>query len=196
MIQILSGAILETMNDTTITPAAALSFWFDESSPKQWFAKDDAFDAAIRTRFAALHACAAQGELWRWRTDAPGRLAEIIVLDQFSRNLHRDSPVAFAQDAMALVLAQELVAQGLDMKLPVVHRAFAYLPYMHSESLAVQQESLRLYVALAQPGNLAFARQHEAIIRRFGRYPHRNTALGRESSAEELAFLRQPGSSF
>lgn len=184
------------MNDTTITPAAVLAFWFDESGPTQWFAKDDAFDAAIRARFAALHMRAVQGELWRWRADATGRLAEIIVLDQFSRNLHRDSPAAFAHDAMALALAQELVAQGLDMQLPVVCRAFAYLPYMHSESLAVQQESLRLYIALAQPGNLDFARQHEAIIRRFGRYPHRNAALGRESSAEEIAFLRQPGSSF
>lgn len=184
------------MNDTTITPATVLAFWFDESSPAQWFARDDAFDAAIRARFAPLHACAVQGELWRWRADAAGRLAEIIVLDQFSRNLHRGSPAAFAHDAMALVLAQELVAQGLDMKLPVVRRAFAYLPWMHSESLAVQQESLRLYVALAQPGSLDFARQHEAIIRRFGRYPHRNAALGRESSAEEIAFLRQAGSSF
>ena len=184
------------MNDTTITPAAVLSFWFDESSPKQWFAKDDAFDAAIRTRFAALHAAAALGELWRWRVDAPGRLAEIIVLDQFSRNLHRGSAAAFTQDAVALVLAQELVAQRLDTALPVVQRAFAYLPFMHSESAVVQQESLRLYTALAQPANLKFAHLHADIIRRFGRYPHRNAALGRESSAEEIAFLQQPGSSF
>ena len=184
------------MNDTTITPATVLAFWFDESSPAQWFAKDDAFDAAIAARFAPLHAAAALGELWRWRVDAPGRLAEIIVLDQFSRNLHRGSAAAFAQDAMALVLAQELIAQGLDMHLPVVQRAFAYLPYMHSESLAVQQESLRLYEALAQPGNLDFAHKHEAIVRRFGRYPHRNAALGRASAPEELVFLQQPGSSF
>lgn len=184
------------MNDTTITAAQVLAFWFDESSPKQWFARDDAFDAAIRARFAPLHAAAARGELWRWRADAPGRLAEIIVLDQFSRNLHRGSGLAFAQDTVALVLAQELVAQGLDQHLPAVQRAFAYLPYMHSESLAVQQESLRLYVALAAPENLRFARAHAEIIERFGRYPHRNAALGRASTPEEQAFLQQPGSAF
>lgn len=184
------------MNDTTITAAAVLAFWFDESSPKQWFARDDAFDAAIRARFAPLHAAAARGELWRWRADAPGRLAEIIVLDQFSRNLHRGGGQAFAQDTVALVLAQELVAQGLDQRLPAVQRAFAYLPYMHSESLLVQQESLRLYVALGAPDNLDFARRHEAIIARFGRYPHRNAALGRASTPEEQAFLQQPGSAF
>ena len=184
------------MNDTTPTAANVLAFWFEQSTPQQWFAKDDAFDAAIRARFAALNEAAARGELWRWRVDAPGRLAEIIVLDQFSRNLHRGSARAFAQDTTALVLAQELVAQGLDMRLPVAQRAFAYLPYMHSESAVVQQESLRLYTALAQPGNLHFAHQHADIVARFGRYPHRNAALGRASTAEELAFLQQPGSAF
>ena len=99
------------------TAADVLRFWFDEATPQQWFAKDAAFDAAIRTRFAALHAQAAQGELWHWRGDAQGRLAEILVLDQFSRNLHRDTPAAFAQDGMALVLAQEALAQGLDAQL-------------------------------------------------------------------------------
>jgi len=184
------------MNEMTITAASVLAFWFDESTPQQWFARDDAFDAAIRARFAALHQAAARGELWRWRVDAPGRLAEIIVLDQFSRNLHRGGAGAFAQDAMALVLAQELVARGLDGRLPVAQRAFAYLPYMHSESAVVQQESLRLYTQLAQPVNLDFARRHADIVTRFGRYPHRNAALGRASTPEEIAFLRQPGSSF
>lgn len=184
------------MDDTTNAVGRVLAFWFDESTPGQWFAHDEAFDAAIRARFAALHEAAARGELWRWRVDAPGRLAEIIVLDQFSRNLHRGSGLAFAHDAMALVLAQELVAQGLDMRLPVVQRAFAYLPWMHSESGVVQQESLRLYTALAQPVNLHFAHQHADIIARFGRYPHRNAALGRASTPEEIEFLRQPGSSF
>lgn len=184
------------MNDTTTTAATVLAFWFEESSPAQWFARDDGFDAAIRARFAAVHAAATRGELWRWRVDAPGRLAEIIVLDQFSRNLHRGSGAAFAQDTVALVLAQELVAQALDIRLPVAQRGFAYLPYMHSESLAVQHESILLYEALAQPGNLDFAYQHRDIVARFGRYPHRNAALGRESTAEEIAFLKQPGSSF
>ena len=176
--------------------AEVLHFWFSESTPQQWFAKDDGFDATIRTRFAPLHASAARAELWSWRTDAAGRLAELIVLDQFSRNMLRGSAGAFAQDTMTLVLAQELVAQGLDAQLPPVQRGFAYLPFMHSESLPVQQESLRLYTALGAPVSLDFARQHEAIIRRFGRYPHRNAALGRASTPEEWAFLQEPGSSF
>ena len=187
--------------DTSLPPIAAtaaevLRFWFDESTPRQWFAKDDAFDTAIRTRFAPLHAQAAQGELWHWRTDAPGRLAEVIVLDQFSRNLHRGAPAAFAQDGMALALAQEAVAQSLDAQLPPQRRAFLYMPYMHSESLRVQQESLRLFTALGAAESLDYAHQHEAIIARFHRYPHRNAALGRASTPEERDFLQQPGSAF
>ena len=178
------------------TAADVLRFWFDEATPQQWFAKDAAFDAAIRTRFAALHAQAAQGELWHWRGDAQGRLAEILVLDQFSRNLHRDTPAAFAQDGMALVLAQEALAQGLDAQLEPAQRAFLYMPYMHSESPRVQEESVRLFTALGNPGSLHFAHAHRDIIARFGRYPHRNAALGRASTADELAFLQQPGSSF
>lgn len=179
-----------------MTAQDVLHFWFDQSTPQQWFAKDAAFDAAIRARFGALHARAAQAELWHWRGDAAGRLAEILVLDQFSRNLHRGAAAAFAQDGMALVLAQEAVARGLDAGLSTDQRAFLYLPYMHSESLAVQQESLRLFTALGHPVNLDFAQRHAAIIARFGRYPHRNAALGRASSAEEAAFLLQPGSAF
>ena len=180
----------------TATPAEVLRFWFEDSTPAQWFAKDDGFDAAIRERFGALHACAAQAELWHWRGDAPGRLAEVIVLDQFSRNLHRGAPAAFAQDGMALALAQEAVAQGLDAQLPPTRRAFLYMPYMHSESPREQQESLRLFTVLGNPVNLDFAQRHEAIVARFGRYPHRNAVLGRASTAQELAFLQQPGSAF
>ena len=178
------------------TAADVLRFWFDEATPQQWFAKDTAFDAAIRTRFAALHAQAAQGELWHWRGDAQGRLAEILVLDQFSRNLHRGTPAAFAQDGMALVLAQELVASGQDRALPPAQRAFAYMPYMHSESAAIHAQSVQLFAQPGLEGNLRFALQHQAIIERFGRYPHRNAVLGRASSDEELAFLREPGSAF
>jgi uncharacterized protein (DUF924 family) len=119
-----------------------------------------------------------------------------MVLDQFSRNIHRDTAAAFANDALALALAQEAVARGSDRELPVPHRAFLYLPWMHSESPTIHEEALRLF---AQPGlehNLEFERQHKAIIDRFGRYPHRNEALGRASTQEELAFLREPGSSF
>ncbi|MDA8444226.1 DUF924 family protein [Paracidovorax valerianellae] len=184
---------------TTALPDAAcsvLSFWFEDSTPQQWFAKDDAFDAAIRQRFANLHHEAAQAQLWPWRTTPSGRLAEILVLDQFSRNLHRDSAQAFVCDGMALVLAQEAVAAQADAALPVDWRAFVYMPYMHSESLAVQDESVALFTRLGNPNNLDFAVRHRDIVARFGRFPHRNAVLGRASTAEETAFLREPGSAF
>lgn len=173
-----------------------LHFWFKELSEKQHFVKDPALDAAIGQRFGATLEAAARCELFGWRSTTQGRLAEIVVLDQFSRNLFRDTPRAFAQDPLALVLAQELVASGQDRALPQVQLAFAYMPYMHSESSVVQAESVRLF---AQPGledNLNFALRHQEIVLRFGRFPHRNSQFGRTSSAEELAFLSQPGSSF
>ena len=152
-----------------VSPETVLQFWFEELTARQHFAKDAALDAAIGTRFGITLEAAARCELFAWRATAPGRLAEILVLDQFSRNVYRDTPRAFAHDAMALVLAQELVAGGHDRALPPAQRAFAYM---------------------------AFALQHQAIIERFGRYPHRNAVLGRASSDEELAFLREPGSAF
>lgn len=173
-----------------------LSFWFNELSPQQHFAKDAALDAAIRTRFGATLEAAARGELAAWRATAAGRLAEIIVLDQFSRNVYRDTPRAFAQDTLALSLAQELVALKQDRNLPLAQRKFAYMPYMHSESALVHTQAVVLF---SQPGledTLRYELQHQAIIDRFGRYPHRNAILGRTSSAEELAFLSEPGSSF
>ncbi|MBO9677965.1 MAG: DUF924 domain-containing protein [Acidovorax sp.] len=173
-----------------------LHFWFTESTPAQWFAKDDAFDAKIRERYLSCHQAAALGEYWEWRATARGRLAEIIVLDQFSRNLFRGQAQAFAQDAVALVLAQEAVRQGLDGQLTPTERAFLYLPYMHSESRKVQAQSMALFAALGRPDNLRFAQAHQAIVERFDRYPHRNAALGRPSTPEEEAFLREPGSSF
>ncbi len=179
-----------------MTPQAILTFWFEELTPQQHFAKDAALDALIRERFGPTLDAAARGELHPWRSDVPGRLAEIIVLDQFSRNIHRDTPPAFAQDAQALTLAQELVALGLDAVLPMAQRVFAYMPYMHSESLPVHALALPLF---SQPGlenNLRFLRAHTAIIERFGRYPHRNAILGRSSSQQELVFLSQPGSGF
>ena len=124
------------------------------------------------------------------------RLAEIIVLDQFSRNMHRGTPSAFANDAMALVLAQEAVAAAADQALNATQRSFMYLPFMHSESKLIHQSAEALYRALGQDNNLQFELRHKAIVDRFGRYPHRNAVLGRESSAEEIAFLAQPGSSF
>jgi len=173
-----------------------LAFWFDALTPQQHFAKDAALDATIRDRFGATLEAAARAELFGWRESAAGRLAEILVLDQFSRNVYRDTPRAFAQDGMALVLAQTLVASGADRSLPVVQRAFAYLPYMHSESARVHQEAVALFSQLGLEDNLRFELRHQAIITRFGRYPHRNAILGRTSSPEELAFLSEPGSSF
>lgn len=173
-----------------------LKFWFEETKPKQYFEKEEAFDALIRQRFSEVHRAAAQCELYGWRTRPEGRLAEIIVLDQFSRNLFRDSPRAFACDGMALVLAQEAVSSGADRALPAKQCAFLYMPYMHSESSLVHREAERLF---SQPGleeNLKFERRHRAVIERFGRYPHRNAVLGRESTPEEKAFLAEPGSSF
>ena len=179
-----------------MTPQDILDFWFDELTDKQHFVKDAALDALIRSRFGTTLEAAARCELWAWRATAQGRLAEIVVLDQFSRNAYRDTPRAFAQDALELVLAQELVASGHDRGLPVAQRAFAYLPTMHSESAVVHMQAVALF---SQPGlenNLTFELRHKAIIDRFGRYPHRNAVLGRTSSAQELAFLSEPGSSF
>ncbi|QDL55031.1 DUF924 family protein [Rhodoferax aquaticus] len=177
-------------------PQPTLHFWFEELTPKQHFVKDAALDKTIRARFGATLEAAAKCELFAWRATAEGRLAEIIVLDQFSRNVYRDTPRAFAQDAQALVLAQELVASGQDQSLPIEQRKFAYMPYMHSESALVHTQAVTLF---SQPGledNLRFELQHKAIIDRFGRFPHRNTILGRTSTPEELAFLSEPGSSF
>ena len=181
---------------TTTDPAAVLHFWFDELSAAQHFAKDAALDAAIAQRFGPTLDAAARGELWGWRGSASGRLAEIVVLDQFSRNVWRDTPRAFAQDGMALVLAQELVASGQDGTLPPAQRAFAYMPYMHSESAAIHAQAVQLFAQPGLEGNLRFALQHQAIIERFGRYPHRNAVLGRVSTPQELSFLSEPGSSF
>ena len=171
---------------TLPAPDTVLHFWFKEASPKQHFSKDPAFDASIRDRFLTLHSLAF------WLLLA----ALVIVLDQFSRNLYRNDPRAFAQDGMALVLAQEAVRQGADLALEPAQRAFLYMPYMHSESARVQVESVRLFEASGLTGNIRFAHAHKRIIDRFGRYPHRNAALGRPSSAEEQAFLQEPGSAF
>ena len=177
-------------------PAAVLRFWFEEINRSLWFRKDADFDKLLAGRYGALHAQASLAELSAWRDAPAGRLAEIIVLDQFSRNLFRDSAKAFAQDGMALVLAQEAVRCGADAALSAQERVFLYMPYMHSESLAVHDAAVQLFTGNGIQGNLDFELKHKAIIERFGRYPHRNAILGRTSTAEELAFLSQPGSSF
>jgi uncharacterized protein (DUF924 family) len=173
-----------------------LHFWFQELTPAQQFAKDAALDDLIRSRFGHALVAAARCELWTWRATPAGRLAEIVVLDQFSRNVYRDTPAAFAQDPLALALAQELVASGHAQALPPTQRAFAYMPYMHSESLAIHDQALTLFGEPGLESNLGFEQRHRAIIERFGRYPHRNAVLGRTSTPAELAFLQEPGSSF
>lgn len=173
-----------------------LSFWFEELSPKEWFKKDDALDELISERFAECHRQAVRCELADWRDSAEGRLAEIIVLDQFSRNIYRDQPQAFATDALALALAQEGVRQGADKQLVSERKAFLYMPFMHSESAQIQAQSVRLFDQTGLEANHRFAVHHKEIIDRFGRYPHRNIILGRPSSEAEIAFLQTPGSSF
>jgi uncharacterized protein (DUF924 family) len=179
-----------------IHPDSIIHFWFTEVSNAQRFAKDEALDVLLRQRFEATLQAAIAGELFKWRQTVEGRLAEILVLDQFSRNIYRDTPAAFSQDAQALCLAQELVRLGLDQELPPAQLAFAYMPYMHSESLLIHQRALDLFSQPGLEGTLAFEHGHRAILERFGRYPHRNVILGRPSTPEESDFLNQPGSSF
>ena len=173
-----------------------LDFWFDPNNQQYWFAKDDNFDLEIEDLFEHTLEQAMRCELWTWRESAQGRLAEIIVLDQFSRNLFREHPASFAQDPLALSLAQEAIRLGLDLELEPQQRTFLYLPFMHSESKIIHIQALQLFEALANPINLDYEKKHKVIIDRFGRYPHRNAILERESTAEELEFLKQPDSHF
>jgi uncharacterized protein (DUF924 family) len=173
-----------------------IEFWFNEIQPAQWWKKDAAFDALLLERYSDLHARASAAELFEWRRHPGGRLAEIIILDQFSRNMYRDTPRAFAQDAMALALAQEAVASGADQALKPAQRKFLYMPYMHSESLFIHEAAETLFRKNASQDSLDFEIKHKRIIERFGRYPHRNAILGRASTAEEIEFLKQPGSGF
>ena len=173
-----------------------LKFWFEELEPKDWWKKSDDLDSEIQKRFSEIHKLASEGKLEGFRTSPQRRLAEIIVLDQFSRNMYRGTPASFAFDDMALRLAENMVADGEDLKLEKQERQFAYLPYMHSESLEVHDRAVELFAKSGLENNLKFEHAHRDIIVRFGRYPHRNKILGRQSSQEELEFLTQPGSSF
>lgn len=173
-----------------------LAFWFKEIAPKQWWAVDPAFDEQLKSRFLPLLNQAAKGELFQWRASPKGCLAEVIVLDQFSRNIFRNTPQAFSQDPMALALSQEAVASGVVNQLEPVERAFLLMPYMHSESPLIHVEAECLFKQWAPEGNYDFELRHKEIVDRFGRYPHRNKILGRVSTPEEEEFLKQPGSSF
>ncbi|MCG9681282.1 DUF924 domain-containing protein [Vibrio sp. Isolate23] len=181
---------------TPITAEEVLSFWFEELEPKDWFISSETIDNKIQQRFGDLITRAAQCELYSWRTNALGRLAEVIVLDQFSRNIYRGTPSAFAQDPLALSLAQEAIALGKDAELTPQQRAFLYMPFMHSESALIHERAVELFKAPGMENNYEFEIKHKVIIDRFGRYPHRNKILGRESTEEEIEFLTQPDSSF
>jgi len=189
------------------TPDEVLDFWFGAPGSAEhgrkralWFTKSEATDEAIRSRFGAAIDAALRGELSHWASgSARDALALIVLLDQFTRNIFRDTARAFAGDKMALSVAKSMVASGQDRQLLPVERCFAYLPFEHSENLVDQHESLRLFGELAEAGHpdlLVWAQKHHEIIVRFGRYPHRNAQLGRESTAEETEFLKQPGSGF
>jgi uncharacterized protein (DUF924 family) len=173
-----------------------IKFWFEEIKPSQIWIKDNKFDQLIIDRFLTVYQKAIKCELFKWRENPEGRLAEIIVLDQFSRNMFRDSAEAFAYDSLALSLSQQAIAIGADKEVEKTKRSFIYLPYMHSESRKIHIEALKIYQNHAVQGSLDFELKHKTIIDRFGRYPHRNKVLGRESTAEEIEFLKGPNSRF
>ncbi|NYE62870.1 uncharacterized protein (DUF924 family) [Duganella sp. 1224] len=185
---------------------AVLDFWFGGALPrKEWFRKDDAFDREIAQRFGDDIAQALEGGLHHWDADGPhGALARILVLDQFCRNVHRGSALAFAGDHQALQAALDMIDAGEDQALGPYQRAFVYLPLEHAEDLAMQERSVDLFTRLAEaaPGDkgiagmLDYAIKHHAVIRRFGRFPHRNDILQRASTPAEAEFLQQPGARF
>lgn len=174
-------------------PRDILDFWFAAGHAK-WFAKDDAFDAEIRRRFGETQVAAGEGKLDDWMKDAQGALALLIVLDQFSRNLYRDDHRAWVNDGKALALARDAISRRMDVEVPVTARQWFYLPFMHAEDMAVQEESLRYHSTRLEDADvLRFAEIHADIIRRFGRFPHRNAVLGRVSTPEEESFLAEGG---
>ena len=193
-----------------MTPDDVLDFWIGAPAAdhdsfmnkvKRWFRVDKTLDAEIRTRFGDAVQKARDGALDDWAKTPRGRLALIILLDQFTRNVFRDTPRAFAGDARALAAAQAMVASGADRALSPQLRAFVYLPFEHAEDAAPQDEAVRLFARLVDEASelhalLDYAQRHRAVVQRFGRFPHRNEILGRVSSAEETAFLREPGSRF
>ncbi|SFR92137.1 Uncharacterized conserved protein, DUF924 family [Dyella sp. OK004] len=186
------------------TAKDVLDFWFDPANEPRWFERDDAFDAEIRERFGALQGRASCGELDAWAETPEGWLALLILLDQFSRNLYRNDPRAFASDLHAQALAIAGITRGYDAALPPLWRAFAYLPLEHAEDPALQQHCVDLFGGLcaqvpdeARYANyLDYARRHQAVIDRFGRFPHRNAVLGRRSTQDEESYLAQPGAGF
>jgi len=188
------------------TPSDVLEFWFSDQSRALWFEKNAAFDEAIRGRFEDTVRAAADGELEHWERTAPGALALVIVLDQFPRNLYRGSARAFAADARAREVADRAIVRRLDQEIPLAQRHFFFLPFEHSESSGDQERSIALFQVWAEAHDgqardraleqMRYVHRHAEIVERFGRFPHRNEALGRESTESEIAFLREPMSAF
>lgn len=185
------------------TPALVREFWYNELTPKDHYTKSGETDAKIRDRFLSAHtmlvdelsASSATSD-HAWTQNASDTLAAIIVLDQFSRNLFRDTPASFGSDGLALGLAKMSIDKGWDIEIEESQRSFFYLPFMHSENAADQAKCVELFKALGNEEGVDFGQRHQVIIDRFGRFPHRNAILGRESTAEELEFLEGPNSSF
>ena len=177
---------------TNIAPSDVVAFW-KEAGPSKWFAKDEAFDAAFRERFETAHLAAARRELDHWAESPEGVLALMILLDQFPRNVWRNTGHAFATDPLARMFVVRALDAGFDRALENDLRRFLYLPLQHAEDMALQDRQLALFQTMERPSDDRWAEHHHAIIERFGRFPHRNTALGRETTAEEKAFLEQDG---
>ncbi|MBL4584224.1 MAG: DUF924 domain-containing protein [Pseudomonadales bacterium] len=173
-----------------------INFWFTEIKPSQWWVKDEKLDQEIKNRFSEVHQQAISCELFDWRKTPEGRLAEIIVLDQFSRNMFRGSAESFKNDSLALALAQEAISVGADQRLSQTQRGILYLPFMHSESVVIHERALALYQQCGVKPNLDAQIKHKKIIDQFGRYPHRNAVMGRPSTKQEGVFLKLPNSGF
>lgn len=194
------------MRRPPVEAQAVLAFWFDPAQQPHWFDASPQFDAIIRDRFGGTYRLAAQGKLEQWIDTPQGWLALLIVLDQFSRNLHRDDPRAWAQDLQAQRLALWGIKEGYDRQLPPMQRVFAYMPLEHAEDMRLQRHCVALFEALCEQlsteerhrytGFLDYARRHQAVIARFGRFPHRNARLGRPCTPEELQYLAEPGAGF
>ena len=180
------------MGEAHVAPADILAFWRD-AGPKRWYTPDEAFDAEVRRRFLGLWQRAAAGELASWQGSDDGALALVIVLDQFPRNLFRDDIRTYASDPLAREVAHRAIDRGVDARIDPALREFLYLPFMHSEHLPDQQRCVALFERSGNTDNLKYARDHADIVRRFGRFPHRNRILGRATTPEEQAFLDAGG---
>ena len=180
----------------TETPETVLDFWYNELTPKQWFVKDPEIDRKITERFASLHLALSRQVPAEWRASPDARLALVVVLDQFSRNMYRGSPLAFATDTLALKAAKAAIAVGADMAVSEERRVFFYTPFEHAENLDDQARAVSLFKALGDETYLDYAIQHEDVIKQFGRFPHRNSILGRTSTPAEEAYLAEPGAGF